>query len=105
MAHGGPPPAKPSLTAPHRHYSSLFQCDVVGCPIGNECFHITRGGYDVNGGVAGNERRLDVTRALAARVGRRHGKVCDGRHRPCMDWGEVSERHIWRIYTNSTYGT
>ena len=50
-----PTPAKPSFSAHHRHVSSFFQCDVVGCPIGNEqwynngqkmgwCFRIARGG-------------------------------------------------------------
>ena len=35
--------------------------------------------------------RLDVTGALAARVGRRHGKVCGGRHRLVILWKSVSD--------------
>ena len=35
--------------------------------------------------------RLDVTGALAARVGRRHGTVCGGRHRLVILWKSVSD--------------
>jgi hypothetical protein len=35
--------------------------------------------------------RLDAMGALAARIGRRHGKVCDGRHLVMILWKSVSD--------------